>query len=432
MTEPSDAELAEAVAAAVAGREDLESDAAALTRAIADDHFLWKVRTQRVQAVLDARAAAKVPPRKVPDELFVLDWANATPGDVLAPLRADAFRVEGVHHAQGGLGSLGCFLVKLADLNGGAGGAGGGVVVLKQKPVLGVTHEFVAHGLLRQLGVSVPSMRVLGQTELDQLIFELRDAPVTAHGTCDEIHAPRFREAGAVLMSFEPGRNLEEEPLKGRRAGALDALDWRCLGAVLVADAIFNNSDRVPSIWRSEGNAGNLIVDERRPAGQRIVAIDQTVSVIMNEANRLKYFVRVGDLLSVASLKRVDEFFDLEGALGSEAAAAAILSIREGASEAIMRLNDNAEALVSSAIEEAVAEAKEDTFDARAVKDFLLQAISALPEVDLRDAHPEQDEEEGLLQYILSFCSSTADDEADSEAAGVGSTAIESRPAWWS
>ena len=133
----------------------------------------------------------------------------------------------GIHHAQGGLGSTGVYLLKLKNE---------GVVVLKQK-TQSIDREYFAMILLRLLNIRAPSIRTLPFREFKELSEQLRPAPVTIHGTCLEIHGKRYhccssagqmlatiigslhnpdiigsgsrmQEAGGVLMEFVPGVEL--------------------------------------------------------------------------------------------------------------------------------------------------------------------------------------------------------------------------------
>lgn len=415
MSAPSDEELRKAVDAACAGHDDLEKDAKALTRTIADDHFMWRIKVDRVQKILDEREAAKVPPRKVPEELFSYDWGQGQAADIMHPRDWTKEDVEGIHHAQAGLGSFGCFLIKLAKEE-------NGVVVLKQK-TQDLPNEILAAGLLRAVGVPCPLTRPLADDELESLIWALREVPVTVHGTCNEIHSPRFRESGAVLMEFIPGHDLDDLPLSQRDPDALSEKDWQIIGAMLVVDVIINNPDRVPTIWRSDGNGGNIIVDERQKPGARVVAIDQTVNQVLNTHMLNQYVTRVSHLMSPEAIAHIEQFFDLPKALGAEKAAVALDAIEEGMKKTITLLLRDSSKIVSAALAEVKSHSFSD-FDEPGASAFITSTIAALPTpstnskggvmmsrlehaaiTDGSTTQGAEGEDGGLLGYIRSICS---------------------------
>lgn len=388
---PGDAELEAAVSAVCAGDVDRwEDDVAGIVRAIRDDHFMWTVDAARVERIVAARQGARLPAREVPDELFEVDWASARPWarGVAAPLRAGDIgpvTVAGVHHAQGGLGSLGVFLVQLQDE---------GFVVLKQQSQDAPGEVFASH-LFAGLDIGCPQMRPLAADELALLTSKLRNAPVSVKGTCDEIHGSRFQDAGAVLIEFVTGKDLEAAPMDAAAlAQALAPADLERLGAIIVADVVVNNADRIPTIWRSEeGNPANLLVDAQRPPGFRVTAIDQTVHPILNDARLGDYLARVADLFSPAVAARIEKFFRLS----DQDAAPLVQQVLKGADAAIATLKQDGPALVQAALLKTRESGFQDFDRDGDVEAFVHKTIQALPEPRLHSG-------EGFLDYVATLC----------------------------
>ena len=424
---PSEAELVRAVRDAVAGREELEEDVAALAQLLRDDHFTWKVADARVAAAVRQVQAARPALRLEPADLAVLDLA-ALPAAGIGPRAWSAGAVEGVHHAQGGLGSTGCFLVALR---------GEGVVVLKQRSA-DFASELFAGELLRLAGVPCPRSRLLAEGELSQLLDALRPARVTVHGTCAELFSERFAEAGAYLMEFVKGRDLESRPLRfdaralpaGSAGSAGSAAapaasqakrlslwsfapliqlvapggagkgsaghggvgDDICaslqrVGAMVVLDAVLNNCDRVP-LWRSEGNRGNVMFGEGM---QFAAAIDQRASPILSEPALSEYCAKVALLDKSAVNARIVSFFSVR----AQDAVQFLGPVREGMRVATSKLRGEplvAQALVATRALLRAGGLRDDaaaSFDAAVLESFLARTIAALPPASAYASAPE-------------------------------------------
>jgi hypothetical protein len=421
---PSEGELLCAVRDALAGREELEEDVAALAQLLRDDHFTWKVADARVAAAVRQVQAARPALRVEPAELAVLDLA-ALPAAGIGPRAWSAGAVEGVHHAQGGLGSTGCFLVALR---------GEGVVVLKQRSA-DFASELFAGELLRLAGVPCPRSRLLAEGELSQLLDALRPARVTVHGTCAELFSERFAEAGAYLMDFIKGRDLESRPLRfdaralpAGSAGSAAAPaasqakrlslwslapllqvvarggagqgsagqggmgDDLCaslqrVGAMVVLDAVLNNCDRVP-LWRSEGNRGNVMFCEGM---QFAGAIDQRASPILSQPALSEYCAKVALLDKSAVNARIVSFFSVR----AQDAAEFLGPVRQGMRVATSKLRGEplvVQALVTTRALLRAGGLRDDaaaSFDAAALEGFLARTIAALPPASAYASAPE-------------------------------------------
>jgi len=364
MGRPSDEELERAVDAVLSWVDEDAHDAAAqVTRVIQDDHFMWSVSESRVEEIIAARIAARVPPRQVPEELFQPDWGKAKAASI-APRDWENVKVEGVHHAQGGLGSSGCFLVKLS---------GDGFVVLKQRG-MGCANDVFASKIFESVGISCPKIRILPKSELKGLTQQLRNAPVSVKGTCDQIHSSRFQEDGAMLMEFAQGASLEDKPLKESDFLTLDDPELITLGKIAFVDAILNNSDRFPTIWRGEeGNAGNLLFDW---TSGTFTAIDQTTNPIHNEKLLNAYLGRLKCLTEDESVSKMCAFLGLQ--TGGKAYKQVSDHFIAGVGEIRATFQENGEDIVKEAVLETEKTlGHEEDFDAAQVESFCLQTLQA-------------------------------------------------------
>jgi hypothetical protein len=408
---PSDTELLRAVRDALAGREELEEDVPGLAQLLRDDHFTWKLSTSRVAEAVRQVQAARPAVRVEPSELAVLDLAALPPASI-GPRAWSAGQVEGVHHAQGGLGSTGCFLVALR---------GEGVVVLKQRSA-DFANELFASELMRVAGVPCPRSRLLAGGELSQLLDALRPARVTVHGTCAELFAERFVQAGAYLMEFVKGRDLESCPLRfdarvlprsppapsaakrlslwslspllqavsrGGNQGVGDELcaSLQRVGAMVVLDAALNNCDRIP-LWRSEGNRGNVMFAEGM---QFVGAIDQRASPILVEPALSEYCAKLKMLDKGSVNARILSFF----AVRTQDAAAFLGPVRQGMAVVTGKLRGEplvAQAIVATRALLRAGGLRDDTvasFEAAELESFLARTIAALPPASAYASPPE-------------------------------------------
>jgi len=379
--EPSDEELRRAVDTVIGGEDDdADLDAGAIASKIRDDRPLWKVRKDRVEAIVQAIIDARIPPRQVPEELFQVDFENATSASICerdwkkTPLK-------GVHHAQGGLGSFGAFLVKIE---------GDGYVVLKQR-TQDTVFDVIATEFLRACGMRSPKVRVLPQDELDALIWALREVRVSVKGTCNEIHQPRFREAGAVLIEYFPGENFEDFFNLGH--SGLDAKDWRDLGKMIVLDVVTNNPDRIACIWQSTtGNKGNILIDMSKPEGERFVAIDSSIHTIADDSLLENYVTRVKGLFDDRPQEVLMNYFGFKGR-------EELVPIFLGMNAMISHVRKHGMNAIEKSLEAATTAFNIDSKQRDHISSFVKENIQALPGPISVDGA-----EESLFAYMMKLC----------------------------
>lgn len=206
---------------------------------------------------------------------YEFDFSTAKSGNISKPRSWEAFGVDGAHHAMGGLGSLGVFLINLK--------AEGGVIVAKQGAITSPA-ELYCSLLYKQFNVAAPQMRVLGMPEWRSLVDELGKVCFTSPGAGDHLQS-RGLQRGAVLQEVGPGVTLKHPSIAGYLADAIAGPKLlHELGRIIALDMLVNNFDRSPMIWSHEGNANNILI-KVDPDGTVIVsAIDQGVSTIVDTA----------------------------------------------------------------------------------------------------------------------------------------------------
>mmetsp|Transcript_120 Transcript_120/g.154 ORF Transcript_120/g.154 Transcript_120/m.154 type:complete len:374 (+) Transcript_120:126-1247(+) len=279
--EPTKEDLRGQVEAWVVTYPDLEDELPKLVEKIKDENPIWKVSPELVKEIVKEIQESRPPPIVKPEKLFEFDFLNAEPAPIGAgKIDWNSQEIEGIHHAQGGLGSTGVYLVKLKKK---------GVIVLKQK-VPDVAREIFAQHLLSLFDIAAPVIRPLSFREFKAVSEKLAPAPVTVKGTCLDIHGPRMQEAGGVLMEYVRGNELCS-PLLNLSKGELMALLPQ-IGRIVALDILLNNADRTPFLRRGDGNSGNIMLSKpgKGKAGKiGVVAIDQTVSPINDTEILNKY-----------------------------------------------------------------------------------------------------------------------------------------------
>ncbi len=218
----------------------------------------------------------RVPPRSPPEEEAIFEF-DAPSADISQNAWRNYLPVQAVHHAQGGLGSLGVYLVQLNQ---------GGVIVVKRKSQT-IAQEHFASLVFNKFGLKAPKMRPLEMAEFKLLTWAFRDSPVTMRGTGSDIHEPDAQKQGAVIMEYLHGKeilaigdieNLLHNPLF-----------LETLGKIVACDMLVNNSDRTNFIWRGQGNPGNILVTKQGS----VCAIDQMIAIHSDNTLREQYMADV-------------------------------------------------------------------------------------------------------------------------------------------
>lgn len=87
------------------------------------------------------------------------------------------------------------------------------MVVLKQGSPSTATEAFCSR-LYRDLGVTVPTVRVLSLPEWTELLNSLRTVSFTESGAGDTLQDTRARKAGGTLQTFVRGYTLKDPRTK--------------------------------------------------------------------------------------------------------------------------------------------------------------------------------------------------------------------------
>ena len=277
-----------------------EGNADAIARRVRDDHVGWSAKHVTVEAVAGAIRELKAKegkPFEPPKETFPLGGMfpgkPAEWGGVVADIAAGRLpsRVVAQHHAQGGVGSKGSYVLALHAGPPAAAAVAVAVVVVKEAHAPAAAADAFASAVCRGVGLRAPRTTRLSSSEWDQLVEKLRTTAVTIPGTCGALHDSRAKDSGAVAMEFVPGVQLPE---------ALPTLlttdkTLKDMGAAIAVDMALNNFDRFPLVWTHRGNASNLMVAE-----DGCSLIDQTATVITDAALEQKYFERIKAFLAEA------------------------------------------------------------------------------------------------------------------------------------
>ena len=260
--------------------EDAANNPKELASRIRDDHPMWKkgVDSESVSKALQTIKDAEIPEYVPPEALYPLEtmWSGV-PAPSLAHDESVSF--IGIHHAQGGLGSKGSYILARKV----EGSALPGLLVMKESnPAFPA--EVFASNVLRRMGLKAPQFQPLSLLEFKKLTWRLRSVPVTIKGTCSAIHQSRAQESGGVLMEFLSGRQLPEcDPVAFTNESVL-----RDLGRCMAVDIVLNCLDRTPIIWENKGNPTNILVAETH-----LSVIDSTYNRIANKDLAKKHVEKV-------------------------------------------------------------------------------------------------------------------------------------------
>jgi len=287
MTTVSEEQLLEAVKALritlMTFDEDSANNPKELTTRLKDDHPMWKkgIDVEAVSKALQKIKDAEIPEYVAPTELYPLEllWK----GRALLELNLETLDVVGIHHAQGGLGSKGSYILACRTSPDSAGESIPGLVVLKESNP-SFPAEVFASNVLRRMSLAAPRFRPLSLKEFQTFTWKLRSVPVTIPGTCGALHRSRAQESGGVLMEFLEGKQLPECDPKG----FTDEKSLRDLGRCMAVDIALNCLDRTPIVWENKGNPTNILVSDH---GLNI--IDNTYNRIGNKELAKKHIDKV-------------------------------------------------------------------------------------------------------------------------------------------
>lgn len=233
--------------------EDAANNPKELLSRIKDDHPMWKkgLDEDGVSKALQKIKDAEIPEYVAPEATYPVEllWS----GKAMKDLDIEHSKIIGIHHAQGGLGSKGSYILacKVDDSD------RPGLMVLKESnPAFPA--EVFASNVLRRMGLIAPKFRPLSLEEFRKLTWKLREVPVTIKGTCSAIHQSRAQESGGVLMNFLEGKILPEcDP-----AALSNEKVLKDIGRCMVVDIVLNCLDRIPVVWHNNGNPTNILFAE--------------------------------------------------------------------------------------------------------------------------------------------------------------------------
>lgn len=258
------------------GDEDTADSPSELCARIQDDHPMWKrgVTQDTVLNCLNTIKAGEIPPYVSPEETFPLDmvWTMKSSKDLLFESKGDPI---GIHHAQGGVGSKGTYIIVFPQDQ---------VMVLKESNPSFPAEVFAAN-LMAKAGLLAPKFRPLSVQEFKDFSWKLRSSKVTIQGTCSAIHGSSAQAQGGVLMDFLHGKTMPECD----KSLLSTELFLKDLGRCITCDMLLNNLDRTPLIWRNKGNATNILVSEQG----RLAVIDTTYNRIENEENASRHMEKI-------------------------------------------------------------------------------------------------------------------------------------------
>jgi hypothetical protein len=339
----------------------------------------------------------------------------------------------------------------------------------KRRALVSVDHQLLAADILRAAALRVPAARLASQAEIDDEIapnliatFEctsgswsmpdfLQDAGLywsradlrLKAGIPDEVvvaqqealrvkrakrrAAIEAREARAepvAVLEFVRGPTL----LQGGSAGAaLGESEFESLGRLAAFDVLLNNADRLPVLFETEGNLGNVILEPGSDGSVACCAIDSCVNPLEGAALE-RHLARVRaeaddpDLTAAAGA-----FATLCGAALLEAQLDALRRGWRRGFESIRRMTRDGtlRAAIAAAVDAAVAAgaSREELCKAEAYLQAVARAIAELPSAAdgappprsspsggaaALDAHPENrlSGSSALGDFLCEVCSS--------------------------
>ena len=390
------------------------------------------------------------------------DWSALTPAKIQVPVPWSETSLC-VHHA-GYMGTRGgVLMVRLGD------GADAKSLCVKpfDKRLVNMDHELLAADILRAAGLRVPAARLASQAEIDDemtpsliakfectsgswsmpdflqtagLYWSRKDLQQKA-GIPDDLVAKQqealtakraerraaidAREARAepvAVLEFVRGPTL----LQSGSAAALGERELETLGRLSAFDVLLNNADRLPVLFDTEGNLGNVILEPDADGRVVCCAIDSCVhplegAALTRHLVRLRAQAHEPDLTAAAAaFARLCGVALLETQLdairrGWRRGIQKICDMtRDGALQAALDARANA-TIAAGAAHGALSKAGVYLLTvARAIVDLSGAADGALPSPCPRsgsassDAHPENrlSGASGLGTFLIESCSS--------------------------
>jgi len=142
---------------------------------------------------------------------------------------------------------LGVFFALTAD----------GVVVVKG--ATSIVQQLFATEMSFWFGLKSPKVRMVEYTQREY--ENITENLIRVSSTVDKIKLEKeLNRSFFMVMEFVPGRRLEELPKEMLDIVMRDREVLQDIGRLILFDLFTNNSDRLPCIWKNEGNLDNVLV----------------------------------------------------------------------------------------------------------------------------------------------------------------------------
>lgn len=186
----------------------------------------------------------------------------------------------------GGMG--GAVLVQLGEVSPQA-------VVVKPQAMFAVAEAF-AQEVAQLIGVRVAESRMVfsSQDEFLSLATALRSSMPMCEEHMQYVKRITSRSKDCVaVVEFVQGCILQGVDGQMALQGSMSSQILHELGSLIVLDCLLNNLDRIPAIWKNDGNLGNVMIENGH-----VVGIDQQVHPIMNSDGHERYLLALQSFCS--------------------------------------------------------------------------------------------------------------------------------------
>lgn len=194
----------------------------------------------------------------------------------------------------GGMG--GAVLVQLGETSPQA-------VVVKPQAMFAVAEAF-AQEIAQLIGVRVAETRMVfsSQDEFFSLSTALRSSVPMCEEHMQYVKRITSRSKDCVaVVEFVQGCILQGVDGQMVLQGNTSSQILHELGSLIVLDCLLNNLDRIPAIWKNDGNLGNVMIENGH-----VVGIDQQVQPIMNPDGHERYLLALQSFCSDVRDGRLD------------------------------------------------------------------------------------------------------------------------------
>jgi hypothetical protein len=218
------------------------------------------------------------------DSAFKFDHSVATGATNLAAIDWSEDNVLGIERAD--KGSEGLFFVQTRV---------GGALVVKRSKAIG--SEIFCTLLALRLGIAAPFARIVVTTAPDGIAML---STLNRKDVLGRVATTLYEQFYLILMQYQRGVSFGAAGKERMAAALADSEHVRQLGAILALDVLVNNVDRLPLIWDHQGNAGNVMLNERNQP----ISIDGQIVGLSAASGRAEYMARVVGLLRARQPER--------------------------------------------------------------------------------------------------------------------------------